>query len=72
MADVTHFLLKYTQMEEITVIIRSGPAEVKFEKKEMEPIISYLDQQAFDREIQRVSGEMIKMGQDPQRQEKPS
>ena len=67
MADVTHFLLKYTQTEEITVIIRRGPAEVKFDKKEMEPIISYLDLQAFDREIQRVSGEMIKMGQDPQR-----
>ena len=67
MADITHFLLKYTRVEEITVIIRRGPAEVKFEKKEMEPIISYLDLQAFDEEIQRVSGEMVKMGQDPQK-----
>lgn len=67
MADISHFLLKYTNVEEITVFIRRGPAEVKFEKKEMEPIISYLDQQAFDKEIQRVSGEMIQMGQDPQK-----
>jgi ferredoxin--NADP+ reductase len=66
MADVTHFLIDYTEVEEITVIIRRGPAEVKFDKKEMVPIISYLDQVAFEKEMTRVSGEMIRIGQDPQ------
>ncbi len=66
MADVSHFLIKYTDVEEITAIIRRGPAEVKFDKKEMVPIISYLDQVEFDKEMARVSGEMQKIGQDPQ------
>lgn len=64
MADVTHFLTKFTHVEEITAVIRRGPGEVKFDKKEMEAIISYLDLPAFDREVERVSGEMIKVGQD--------
>ncbi len=66
MADVSHFLIKYTAVEEITAIIRRGPAEVKFDKKEMVPIIAYLDQVEFDKEMKRVSGEMKKIGQDPQ------
>lgn len=66
MADVSHFLIKYTAVEEITAIIRRGPAEVKFDKKEMVPIIAHLDQMEFDKEINRVSDEMRKIGQDPQ------
>jgi ferredoxin--NADP+ reductase len=66
MADVAHFLIKYTAVEEITAIIRRGPAEVKFDKKEMVPIIAYLDQVEFDKEMDRVSTEMRKIGQEPQ------
>ena len=66
MADVAHFLIKYTAVEEITAIIRRGPAEVKFDKKEMVPIIAYLDQVEFDKEMDRVSDEMRKIGQEPQ------
>jgi ferredoxin--NADP+ reductase len=64
MADVAHFFIKYTQVEEIVAVIRRGPGEVKFDRKEMENIIAYLDMPAFDAEIKRVSGEMIKVGQD--------
>ena len=66
MADITHFLTNYTTVKEITAIIRRGPGEVKFDKKEMETIISYIDLSAFDREIERVSGEMVKVGQNVQ------
>lgn len=66
MADVAHFLIKYTPVEEITAFIRRGPGEVKFDKKEMVPIIAYLDQVDFDKEMDRVSGEMRKVGQEPQ------
>jgi ferredoxin--NADP+ reductase len=66
MADVAHFLIKYTAVEEITAIIRRGPAEVKFDKKEMVPIIAYLDHVEFDKEMARVSDEMRKIGQEPQ------
>jgi ferredoxin/flavodoxin---NADP+ reductase len=66
MADVCHFLTKYTNVEQITTIIRRGPGEVKFDKKEMESIIAYLDLEAFDKEIERVSSKMVKIGQDVQ------
>jgi len=65
MADVSHFLVKYTEVEEIVAVIRRGPAEVKFDKKEMIPIIAYLDQTKFDNEMARVSEEMRKIGQEP-------
>lgn len=66
MADVTHYLIKYTEVEEITAIIRRGPAEVKFDKKEMVPIIAYLDREEFNKEMDRVSDEMRRIGQEPQ------
>jgi ferredoxin--NADP+ reductase len=66
MADVAHFLLKFTAVEQITTLIRRGPAEVKFDRKEMESIISYLDQPAFEQEVERVAGEMRDLGQDVQ------
>lgn len=65
MADIAHYLLNYTNVEKIFVVIRRGPGEVKFDKKEMEPIIAYLETDGFEKEMARVSDEMIKVGQDP-------
>ncbi len=64
MADIAHFLARYTAVEQITTVIRRGPAEVKFDRKEMESIVSYLDQPAFDAEMARVSADMLAVGQD--------
>lgn len=66
MADICHFLTKYTAVEEITAVIRRGPGEVKFDRKELLSFVSYLDLAAFDKEIERVSSEMVKIGQDVQ------
>ncbi len=64
MADICHFLTKYTAVEEITAVIRRGPGEVKFDRKELLSFISYLNLSAFDKEIERVSTDMEKIGQD--------
>jgi ferredoxin/flavodoxin---NADP+ reductase len=64
MADICHFLTKYTAVEEITAVIRRGPGEVKFDRKELLSFISYLDLSDFDKEIERVSTDMEKIGQD--------
>jgi ferredoxin--NADP+ reductase len=45
--------------------VRRGPAEVKFDKKEMEYVIDNLDQGALDAEIARVTPIMQAVGQDP-------
>ncbi len=64
MADICHYLTKYSSVEEIVVLIRRGPGEIKFDKKEALSFISYLDLPAYDQEIERVSAQMVKLGQD--------
>lgn len=66
MADVTHYLVKYREAEEIYVIGRRGPAEVKFDKKELEAIIRSFDLADLDAEIARVAPVMNALGQDPE------
>ncbi len=64
MADITHYLIGYRDVEEITVIVRRGPAEVKFDQKELLPIIGYFDLDDFEKEIERVTPAMKAIGQD--------
>ena len=64
MADIAHYLIGYRDVEEISVIIRRGPAEVKFDQKELLPIIGYLDLDDFEKEIERVTPAMQAIGQD--------
>ncbi len=64
MTDIVHYLISYRDVDEIIVIVRRGPAEVKFDQKELLPIIGYLDLEDFEREIQRVSPLMNAIGQD--------
>ena len=65
MVDVVRYLTTRPQVEEITTIARRGPAEVKFEKKELEAIISHLDWQDFRDELERVTPTMRALVQDP-------
>ena len=55
MLDITHFLSREEKVDEVIAVVRRGPAEVKFDKKEMEYVIDNLDQAALDAEIQRVT-----------------
>ena len=52
-------------MEEVIAIVRRGPAEVKFDKKEMEYVIDNLDKDALDAEFKRVTPIMEAVHQDP-------
>ncbi|MCL4259968.1 MAG: FAD-dependent oxidoreductase [Anaerolineales bacterium] len=65
MLDIAHFLTREQNAEEVTAIVRRGPAEVKFEKQEMEYVIAYLDQAALEEEIRRVTPTMKTVRQDP-------
>jgi ferredoxin/flavodoxin---NADP+ reductase len=66
MLDITHFLSRDEKVEEVIAVVRRGPMEVKFDKKEMEYVIASLDQAALDAEIKRVSPIMQAVGQDPE------
>ncbi len=66
MLDITHYLARELKIDEVIAVVRRGPAEIKFEKKEMEYVIDNLDQAALDAEIQRVAPIMEAVHQDPQ------
>ena len=66
MLDITHYLSREIKVDEVIAVVRRGPAEVKFDKKEMEYVIDNLDQAALDAEIQRVAPIMEAVGQDPE------
>lgn len=66
MLDIAHFLIREQKVDEVVAIVRRGPAEIKFEKKEMEYVIDNLDQSALDAEIERVTPIMQAVNQDPE------
>jgi ferredoxin--NADP+ reductase len=65
MIDIAHYLIRDAKVDEVIAIVRRGPTEVKFDKKEMEYVIANLDQTALDSEIQRVTPIMQTVNQDP-------
>ena len=65
MMDIARYLIREVKVEEVIAVVRRGPAEVKFDKKEMEHVISNLDLPTLDHEIERVTPIMQSIGQDP-------
>lgn len=65
MVDIARYLMRQQKVDEVIAVVRRGPAEVKFDKKEMETVIANLDLEALDREIERVRPIMEAVGQDP-------
>ena len=66
MVDIARYLIRQEKVEEVIAVVRRGPAEVKFDKKEMEYVIANLDQDALDKEIARVRPIMEAVNQDPE------
>ncbi len=66
MGDVVHYLTCEGRVEEVYTVARRGPAEVKFDKKELETIVAHLDIAALEKEIDRVAPVMRSVGQDPE------
>lgn len=67
MVDIARWLLQDApgpRTEEVTVIARRGPFEVKFDEKELEHIEAHLDLRALQEELQRVKDRVAAAGQD--------
>ena len=64
MLDITHYLAREKKVDEVIAVVRRGPMEVKFEKKEMEYVIDNLDQAALDEEIKRITPILESVNQD--------
>ncbi len=63
--DIVHYLSSLPQVDQAIAVIRRGPAEVKFEHKELELVICALDRDDMETELQRVTPVMTALGQDP-------
>lgn len=66
MMDIAHYLIRDRKVGEVIAIVRRGPAEVKFSRKEMENIAANLYMPVLDDEFKRVTPIMQAAGQDPQ------
>ena len=65
MMDIAHYLIRDCKVDEVVAIVRRGPAEVKFTRKEMESVAANLDLAVLDVEFARVTPIMQAAGQDP-------
>ena len=64
MVDIARHLFNVQKVDEVTAIVRRGPGEVNFTKDEMKHLISYLDLDEFDREMERVRPALQAINQD--------
>jgi ferredoxin/flavodoxin---NADP+ reductase len=68
MVDIARWLLidqPGAKPEEVSVIARRGPFEVKFDRKEFDYVEQFLDRRLFRAELERVSEVLRGAGQDP-------
>jgi len=65
MADIARYLIQKVGVDEITVLARRGPAEIKFHESEFAHIAQNLDMADFEIEMERVTPLMLKLGQEP-------
>jgi len=64
MLDIARWVIRTKKVDDVVAVARRGPAEVKFDKKEMEYVIANLDLLALDAELERVRPAMEAVGQD--------
>lgn len=65
MVDIANYCVHDVKVQKVTAIVRRGPADVKFDKKEMETVARNLDLEALDAEIARTTPVLEGVGQDP-------
>lgn len=66
MVDIARYLINVQKVEEVTAVVRRGPAEVNFTKEEMKHLIGYLDMDEFEQEMARVRPALDAIQQDPE------
>lgn len=64
MLDIAHYLIRELKVDEVIAVVRRGPLEVKYTKKEMEMVGSNLDLTALDAEFARITPILQAAGQD--------
>jgi len=65
MVDITRWLADKQGIEDVKVLVRRGPGEVKFDRMELAFIAHYIDLAGLESELKRVSTVTASLGQEP-------
>lgn len=66
MLDITHYLIGARDADKVVAVVRRGPHEIKFDRKELDYVIGNLNLAEVEFEIDRVAPIMTALGQDPE------
>ena len=65
MVDIAHWLVRYKQVDQVTAIARRGPAERKYNPKEIRAVCACIDQEVLAGEFARIQPRLEAVGQNP-------
>src|SRR5262245_51390671 len=65
MVDIAHWLTRYKKVERVTAIVRRGPAERKYNPKEIRAVCANMDLDGIKKEFDRIKERLIAVGQNP-------
>lgn len=65
MVDIAHWLIRYKKVERVTAIARRGPAERKYNPKEIRAVCSNIDLDGLKKEFDRIRQRLEAVGQKP-------
>ena len=63
MVDVAHWLIRYKKVERVTAIVRRGPAERKYNPKEIRAVCANMDIDGIAKEVARIKDRLAAVGQ---------
>lgn len=65
MVDVAHWLTRFRHIHRVTAIARRGPAERKYNPKEIRSVCAHMDRDALKAEFTRIGPALTAIGQQP-------
>lgn len=65
MVDIAHWLIRYKAVDRVTAIARRGPAERKYNPKEIRAVCSNMDVEGLQQEFTRIRSRLEAVGQKP-------
>ena len=63
MVDIAHWLVRYKRIERVTAIVRRGPAERKYNPKEIRAVCANMDVDGIAKEVARIKDRLAAVGQ---------
>jgi ferredoxin--NADP+ reductase len=63
MVDISHWLIRYKKVERVTAIVRRGPAERKYNPKEIRMVCANMDVSGIANEVTRIKDRLAAVGQ---------